>query len=711
MRNLILLFLLPLSLFAQTVTRVSDIADTLMRDDEQDTNTVFELTAKISYVLPYGGLRFHLSVEDESGSCYVSRDDILPDIPSAETLSAGDIVRIKGRICRSPSSHLWPILEKLELIRHETPPVPLELSGHELMNGLHDWRRALLTGEIQDVIPSETSTSWLYVALSCDGEVFYAPMPLGGAPLERMETLIGAKVQIEGFANPRDLSFRFYTGRIFHCAGLRDLKILERPPRDPFATAPSVDNLRQLLPSRIASAGRHRARGQVLSFWQSRNALMQTQDGRLIRVTFAHAENFHRGDFIEVLGFPHSDFFHLSINRAQGRLTDGWPSADTSPILLTGNDIRGRLTKNRGNYNCLHGQTVKLIGEISDLSKDLQQEKTLNLKVDDYILHVDISAIAESIPEPISLSKVEVTGTCVLETENWTRSPNSPQIRNCCIVVNHPEDIRTLSHPSWWTPQRLRTAIFALVAILIAISVWTLSLRILAERRGRELFRRQIESAASKFKVMERTRLAVELHDSVSQILTGVAMELETADSLKTDNQNETSRHLTIARNMLRSCRSELRNCLWDLRGQSLEESDMEDAIRKTLLPHLKGIILHLRFNILRSRLSDNTAHTILQIIRELSVNAIRHGHATELRIAGSSEENLIRFSVSDNGTGFDPDSAPGVNDGHFGLEGIRERVRHLHGTFDIHPLTHGGTKAVISITTIHQDNPNYPSA
>ena len=705
MRFLFILILLPLSLYGRLVTQVSDIADALMRDDSRETNTVFDVTAKISYVLPYGGLRFHLTIEDTSGCCYVSGEAVGPHIPNAKTLSPGDIIRVQGKLCRSSSTHLWPVIDSLERLRHETPPTPLDLPGPLLMNGAHDWRCARLTGEIQDAIPSETSTSWLYLALNCDGEVIYAPMPLSGAPLKQMEALIGAKVQLEGFSNPRDFSFRFYTGRIFHSAGLKDLKVLQQPPQDPFATAPSVDTLRQHMPSRFSTGGRHRARGRVLAFWQARNALLQTEDGRLIRVTFAKPECFRHGDFLEVLGFPHSDVFHLSLSRAQGRLTAPWPVTVPSPLTLTAKNIRDRLAHNISNYNCLHGQTVQITGEISDLSENLQQEKILSLKLDDYIIHADVSAIADAIPELTAFSGVSLTGICVLETENWTQSPNSPQIRDCCIVVNHPEDLKILSRPSWWTPERLWTTIFALVAILTGISIWTLTLRILVERRGRELFRRQIESAASKFKVMERTRLAVELHDSVSQILTGVAMELEAADCLQADDAAETARHLTIARNMLRSCRSELRNCLWDLRGQSLEETSMEDAIRKTLLPHLNGITLNLRFNIPRSRLSDNTAHTLLQIIRELTVNAIRHGHATVIRIAGSVEDNLIKFSVTDNGSGFDPDLAPGVSDGHFGLEGIRERVRHLHGTFTLQPANHGGVKATVSIAASHQDD------
>ena len=57
-----------------------------------------------------------------------------------------------------------------------------------------------------------------------------------------------------------------------------------------------------------------------------------------------------------------------------------------------------------------------------------------------------------------------------------------------------------------------------------------------------------------------------------------------------------------------------------------------------------------------------------------------------------------IMCSVQDNGCGFDPDDAPGVLQGHFGIQGIRERIEALGGEFDIESAPGKGTKAVIRI-------------
>ena len=124
----------------------------------------------------------------------------------------------------------------------------------------------------------------------------------------------------------------------------------------------------------------------------------------------------------------------------------------------------------------------------------------------------------------------------------------------------------------------------------------------------------------------------------------------------------------------------------------------MNEAIKTTLEPYLDDADIAIRFFIPREIFSDNTAHTVLRIVRELVVNALRHGQAGKISIAGSIEGRTLKFSVRDNGCGFEPDAAPGIADGHFGLQGIRERIDELGGTFEIASTPGKGTKATVSI-------------
>ena len=258
--------------------------------------------------------------------------------------------------------------------------------------------------------------------------------------------------------------------------------------------------------------------------------------------------------------------------------------------------------------------------------------------------------------------------------------------------------MRVLARPSWWTPGRLAAAVGILLAALLGFAVWNRVLNRLANRRSRELFKEQVAHYGADLRVEERTRLAVELHDSIAQNLTGVAMEIETAEQFTEGANDELKRHLSLAARSLTSSRAELRNCLWDLRNQALEETDMNKAIEWALLPHVKGVALSIDFDLPRRDFSDKTIHSMLCIVRELTVNGIRHGGAKSVTIHGRMQDEQLTFSVADDGCGFDPDSSPGVLQGHFGLQGIRERLKPFGGRIDIDSRPGHGTTVTITL-------------
>lgn len=124
----------------------------------------------------------------------------------------------------------------------------------------------------------------------------------------------------------------------------------------------------------------------------------------------------------------------------------------------------------------------------------------------------------------------------------------------------------------------------------------------------------------------------------------------------------------------------------------------MTEAIQRTLAPHAISADITVRFNVPRERLSESTTHAILRIVRELTVNAIRHGRARHVRIAGECHDGTISFSVQDDGCGFDPNAAPGPTEGHFGLLGVRERLKAFGGTFTVESRPQRGAKVILTL-------------
>jgi signal transduction histidine kinase len=205
----------------------------------------------------------------------------------------------------------------------------------------------------------------------------------------------------------------------------------------------------------------------------------------------------------------------------------------------------------------------------------------------------------------------------------------------------------------------------------------------LSEKRGRELFRERTASALVELKKDERTRLAVELHDSISQTLTGAAMQLDAGE-------------IGAAKRILASCRRELRCCLWDLRSNAIDAEFFADAVRETLSPHLGERSVSIDLNFRSSALSEPMRHTALRIIREAAVNAVRHGHAGTIAISGELSGRRLAFSIIDDGRGFDPTAVQRSGNEHFGIIGMRERASAFNGSIKISSSPGSGTEVAV---------------
>ena len=195
-------------------------------------------------------------------------------------------------------------------------------------------------------------------------------------------------------------------------------------------------------------------------------------------------------------------------------------------------------------------------------------------------------------------------------------------------------------------------------------------------------------------------RSSANMHDHLAQNLTAIAYQLASADRSRVSAPEASSGHLATAVKMLGSCRTELRRCLWDLKSDALNEPDIAVAIRKSIEPVCADAAVEVVFPVPRSKLSDSTVHAILSISRELAANAVNHGKSDLIRVKGYMSDGILSFTVIDNGSGFDPFSAPDTTDGHFGLDGIRERLRKHNGSMSVESSPGNGCRITINMTS-----------
>ena len=650
----------------------------------------FDLTARLLLAPNQGSMTF---IEDATGGAILNFEDP----PANVELQAGDTISASGSTIRTFPNRARAIARKIAVLAHGDPPPFKAVSAKELWDDKCLLKPVKVCGLVVDAFRDEIDPNWIYFILNCQGETAYAtsrveqelPMPL--------TDYIGMTLSVEGVCRKLKYSNRRQITRIVTTHGLNHIKVEDPGMPDPF-TAPTLEDISSLRPEDIHRIGRRCATGRVIASWGAGDALVLATDGEIIRVEVISEKRPRRGDAIDFSGFPNLHGFRLIFLKSKWRTSEREcpaiePTASVSPEDLFTNE-KGQYRINANYY----GRSVSVEGTVKDRPSPVTGGHRFAIDSNGFTIPVDVSALSSGELVPDVGSKVRICGTFLIETDGWKSNPLLPHATEAVLIVQDAADIDLLARPPWWTVLKLIVVIGVLCLVILSILVWNRTLRTLAERRGRELFRQQIDSATSKLRVVERTQLAVELHDSLSQVLAGVAMELEAARQFPSGAAHELLHHLESAWNTLKSCRSELRNCLWDLRSEALEEHDMETAVRMVLQPHIDGIRLAVRFAVPRLNLTDNTAHAILRIIRELTQNAIRHGKAHSLRIAGSVENGELRFSVTDDGIGFNPDLAPGVREGHFGLTGIRERVRQLNGILRIESAEGRGTKVTISV-------------
>lgn len=563
--------------------------------------------------------------------------------------------------------------------------LPPLISADEFLSGQYDMMPIRAQCIVRDAFRDEINPDYIYLVLLWDGEIIYAAFPADDITDETITSFLGAGIIATGTPIPRLYGQREKLGRNLQIQSFNAIVIHRKPATDIFSV-PDVTRLEGTDPSELQHRDRHGFSGIVLAVWKKNNVLLLGKGtagkDELVIARLATDDVPKYGEHIYVSGFPGTDLHHYTLSRAWWTRTREKPApseeaAQSSARTLT-TDTEGRP---RFRFD-MHGRPVKMRGIVRTT---VDEDGLFMIENEGLLVPVYASAALEKTAEMEIGCTIEVVGTCVMDIEDWRANSVFPQIHRFLLVTRTPSDIQIVAWPPWWTTERILWVIGALLGGIIAILLWNAALSRSATRKGRELYRVQIERVKADLRTEERTRLAVELHDTLAQNLTGVSMQLAAG-------------HVEIAEKTLKSCRDDLRDCLWDLRSQALEEPDMTQAVLKTLRPHIGETRVSVRFNVPRGKLSDKTAHALLRSIRELVVNALRHGKATDIKVAGAFEGEHLICSVSDNGCGFDPVSAPGVLQGHFGLQGIRERVNALGGEFTIESKPGQGVKAKIKI-------------
>jgi len=203
----------------------------------------------------------------------------------------------------------------------------------------------------------------------------------------------------------------------------------------------------------------------------------------------------------------------------------------------------------------------------------------------------------------------------------------------------------------------------------------------------------------------ERGRIAMEIHDAISQQLYGITYTLDASVKLLPDHADEVRDRLRYLLPQAQHATAAIRHAIFDLwpneldaerfgaelRGYAQEIAPVTELqVRIQLDPHFNALAIGIRRQLYR-------------IAQEALANTITHAHAQLAEITFKAEANELRLTIVDDGLGFDPAGSQ-LEDSqrpHFGLLSMRERAQSLGGNLKIESYPERGTRIIVVLPRV----------
>ena len=257
------------------------------------------------------------------------------------------------------------------------------------------------------------------------------------------------------------------------------------------------------------------------------------------------------------------------------------------------------------------------------------------------------------------------------------------------LVVNHglsggdafslemrtPDDIELVELPSWWT--RAHLLLLGGISIILLLAVISFAIH--------------IRHARYRAVAEERASIARDLHDTLAQGYAGITLQLEAAQHMIGRDTDRAGSLLNEALQLVRHSRDESHLSIDILRSLS-RDGRLEVLVSRCIQQLRAGcdgrIEQHVTGN--PTVLSYSMVNNLFRVVQEALANAVNHSHAARIAVRVGYRKHGVVIEVEDNGTGFNPCTVPGPEEGHFGLVGMRERCASINAKFELQSAVSG---------------------
>ena len=214
-------------------------------------------------------------------------------------------------------------------------------------------------------------------------------------------------------------------------------------------------------------------------------------------------------------------------------------------------------------------------------------------------------------------------------------------------------------------------------------------------RRNEELLR-LLSHGLVQAQEAERRRVALELHDNITQLLCAVLVRCQALADRLSPRRGPMQREVIQLREMLGHTAEEVERISRNLRPSVLDELGLVAVLRDTSAEFAKrtGVSFNLACAPLPERLSADIELTLYRILQEALKNVEKHARARQVTVSLRQQGLLVQLVIKDDGIGFNPNHRPGRRKGKsgLGLLGMRERAGYVGGALDVTSAPGQGT-------------------
>jgi two-component system NarL family sensor kinase len=222
-----------------------------------------------------------------------------------------------------------------------------------------------------------------------------------------------------------------------------------------------------------------------------------------------------------------------------------------------------------------------------------------------------------------------------------------------------------------------------------------------AARRSEEQLR-TLTHRVVQVQEAERGRLALELHDTVTQMLCGVLIRSQTLVRKLPPGNLSAKQEAGKLGEIIRATVEEVERISRNLRPSVLDHLGLVACLHATSteFTNRTGVLVKMHCVKLIVRLPADTELALYRIFQETLHNIEKHARASQITVHLTKTESFVQLTINDDGIGFDPERQliRRKGKGGFGLLGMRERAAYAGGILMVKSARRAGTEIEIRI-------------